>query len=187
MEEKRNVTIDPTSLREDCLSFGLCIRVCLDLIDNQNEEIDEKAKEGVALVSGSFLYGAAVKNPNEAIYYAALAYERREMEKADGQVASFPLWGEDERTEEEKLSDAFFPLYCLYLASQHGGEPEDYLGAVLFFSGAIKEDIGEGLAKKKGDPHYDAYYVELTSYPFAQTMKKTATEFFDAVHVVEKA
>ena len=183
---EKTITLDPKTLREECLSFGLCIRVCLDLIKEQKEEIDEKSREGVILIAAAFLYGEAIGNPNDAIYASALAYERRELEKIDGSLASFPAWGEEEESETQRLSDAFFAVYSLYLGHQEG-RPEDYLGPILFFSGAINEDISEGYSKKKGDPHYDAYYIELSSYPFAQAMKKTATQFFDAVHVVEEA
>ena len=183
---EKTITLDPKVLREECLSFGLCIRVCLDLIKEQKEEADPKAYEGVILVTSAFLYGEALGGVNDAIYASALAYERRQMEKLDGSLATFPAWGEEEESETQRLSDAFFALYALYLGHKEG-QPEDYLGPILFFSGAINEDIAEGYNKKKGDPHYDAYYIELSSYPFAQAMKKTATQFYDAVHVVEEA
>ena len=94
--------------------------------------------------------------------------------------------GEGEEKEEERYADAFFSLYALYLGEKEGN-PSDYLGPLQFFSGAIKEDILEALQKKKGDPHYDAFYTEISSYPFAQEMGVTALKLYHTAHPENEA
>ncbi|MCR5079160.1 MAG: hypothetical protein K6B65_04530 [Bacilli bacterium] len=182
MNERKQVNIDPKPLREECLSFGLFLNVASSIARKQNGELSEKDREGLLLMAAYFLYGEALSSPSKVIVYTALAYERRELQKEDGSIFSFPAWGEGKESEAERYSDAFFSLYALYLGEKEGS-PEDYLGPIMFFSGAIREDIEEALQKKEGDPHYDAFYSEISSYPFSLDILGAARKLYDIAHV----
>lgn len=181
MNEKKEITIDPKTLREECLSFGLFLNVGLTLAIKQNKEVNEKDKEALVLMAAYFLYGNAISSPSSVIMYSALAYENRAFEKSSGELFHFPNWGEEGESDVERYADAFFSLYALYLGEKEG-KAEDCLGPILFFSGAIKEDIQEALNKKEGDPHYDAFYNELSSYPFSLDILVTARKLYDLAH-----
>ena len=156
------ITIDPKSLRNDCLSFGLASSIL------QRRMMDLGLKEEDALIASLSLTSLILfgnEGNKNALMDTYRGYAKRTWMTSELEEKEFPLWGEEEERIEERLADSFFAPYACFLSYELNRPINDVMGPLLFFSGAIKEDIDEGRNKEEGDPHYDSFAPIIEKVP----------------------